>query len=76
MINFLKGGICMAKRIEKTNYWNQKVKYLGMHSAQSFLKSPTYANNMNGKMISSDCSCNCHGGCSGGDCSSCSYGNS
>lgn len=37
MINFLKGGICMAKRIEKTNYWNQKVKYLGMHSAQSVL---------------------------------------
>lgn len=61
----------MTRGIKKTNYWNHKVQYVGMHTAQSLLKSPKYAADM-GLQAASDCSCNCYGGCSGGSCSSCS----
>lgn len=66
----------MKKGINWTNYWKRKIQYLGQNAAQNFLKPQSLALQRNVVMASGDCSCNCHGDCSGGDCSSCSYDNS
>lgn len=66
----------MSQSIKKTNYWNKKIQYIGLSAAQSILKVPVLATSKNIQMSAADCSCSCHGDCSGGDCSSCSYDNS
>lgn len=66
----------MKRGVRRTNYWMRKVQYSGRTSAQHFLNPQIFATLKNSAvMAAADCSCNCHGGCSGGDCSSCSYGN-
>jgi len=65
-----------SKGTSRTNYWMQQVRYTSRSSAQSFLGNEKSSNLKSNVMAASDCSCNCYGGCSGGSCSSCSYGNS
>lgn len=66
----------MRQGIKKANYWKRKIQYISRNAAQNFLRTPKFALSANVQLTSGDCSCNCHGDCSGGDCSSCSYDNS
>ena len=67
----------MKNGVKRTNYWTKKVQYNGRTAAQHFLNKQISDSLKKSAVLSAaDCSCNCYGGCSGGDCSSCSYGNS
>lgn len=60
-------------KMQRTNYWNPKVKYVTKNSAQDYMKSSkAKAVSSAVRKVAADCSCNCFGGCSGGgSCTSC-----
>lgn len=65
------------KGMKRTNYWMREVGYFRRNIAQQFIMPQLPSIPETYRIMSSvECSCNCYGGCSGGDCSSCSYGNS
>lgn len=65
-------------RMTRTNYWNPNVNYVGMNSAQNFMKSKKAKMIVAGvRVAAAGCSCNCSSGCSScssscGSCTSCS----
>ena len=60
----------MKKGMKRTNYWMNTVQYIRKPTAQSFLDTDEKVEKY--VTVAADCSCNCYGDCSGGDCTSCS----